>query len=74
MKIQQPDLTIRDLAAGCRDDGDDGVVGCGGKPGIRPPIPEWGNLEVRYNCVSIMMYWISVEAAGGGTDPVGNWH
>lgn len=30
MKIQQLDLTIRDLAAGYHDD-DDGVVGYGGK-------------------------------------------
>ena len=30
MKIQQLDLTVRDLVAGCHDDG--GLVGCGGAP------------------------------------------
>jgi len=37
MKIQQLDLTVRDLVAGYHDDGDDGVVGYGGKLDIRPP-------------------------------------
>ncbi|MYD10740.1 MAG: DUF262 domain-containing protein [Chloroflexi bacterium] len=37
MKIQQLNLTIRDLVAGYYDDGDDGVVGYGGKLDIRPP-------------------------------------
>ena len=36
MKIQQLDLTIRDLVAGYYDDGDDGVVGYGGALDIRP--------------------------------------
>ena len=73
MKFQLHGITARELVAGC-DDGEGGVVSYGGKLDIGSPIPAWGNLEVRYNCVSIMMYWISVEAAGGGTDPVGNWH
>lgn len=30
MKIQQLDLTVRDLVAGYHDDGDGGVVGYGG--------------------------------------------
>jgi len=46
MKIQQLDLTVRDLAAGCHDDGDGGLVGYGGKLDIRPPITARGNLEV----------------------------
>lgn len=37
MEIQQLDLTIRDLVAGYRDDGDGGVIGYGGKLDIRPP-------------------------------------
>jgi len=37
MKIQQLDLTVRDLVAGYRDDGDGGVVGYGGALDIRPP-------------------------------------
>ena len=37
MKIQQLDLTVRDLVAGYHDDGDGGVVGSGGKLDIRPP-------------------------------------
>ncbi len=37
MEIQQLDLTVRDLVAGYYDDGDDGVVGYGGKLDIRPP-------------------------------------
>lgn len=37
MKIQQLDLTIRDLIEGYRDDGDGGVVGYGGKLDVRPP-------------------------------------
>ena len=31
MKIQPLDLTIRDLVAGYRDDGEGGVVGYGGR-------------------------------------------
>ncbi|MDE2857712.1 MAG: DUF262 domain-containing protein [Chloroflexota bacterium] len=37
MKIQQLDLTIRELVAGYHDDGDSGVVGYGGALDIRPP-------------------------------------
>ncbi len=37
MKIQQLDLTVRDLVKGYRDDGDGGVVGYGGALDIRPP-------------------------------------
>lgn len=37
MKIQQLDLTVRDLVAGYRDDGEGGVVGYGGALDIRPP-------------------------------------
>ena len=37
MKIQQLDLTIRDLVAGYHDDGEGGVVGYGRKLDIRPP-------------------------------------
>jgi len=35
MKIQQLDLTILDLAAGCHDDGEGGLVGYGGALDIR---------------------------------------
>ena len=37
MKIQLIDLTVRDLVAGYRDDGEGGVRGYGGKLDIRPP-------------------------------------
>ncbi len=37
MKIQQLDLSVRDLVAGYHDDGEGGVVGYGGKLDIRPP-------------------------------------
>ena len=37
MKIELLDLTIRDLVEAYHDDGDDGVVGYGGKLDIRPP-------------------------------------
>ena len=37
MKIELLDLTIRDLVAGYRDDGEGGVVGYGGRLDIRPP-------------------------------------
>lgn len=40
MKIQQLELTVRDLVAGCHDDGDGGVVGYGGALDIRP-LREW---------------------------------
>ncbi|MCY3934943.1 MAG: hypothetical protein OXG09_02975 [Chloroflexi bacterium] len=30
MKIELLDLTVRDFVAGYRDDGEGGVVGCGG--------------------------------------------
>jgi len=44
MKIQQLDLTVRGLVAGCHDDG--GLVGYGAALDIRPPITARGNLEV----------------------------
>ncbi len=37
MKIEQIDITVRDLVAGYKDDGEGGVVGYGGKLDIRPP-------------------------------------
>ena len=37
MKIKLLDLTVRELVAGYRDDGQDGVRGYGGKLDIRPP-------------------------------------
>ena len=37
MKIERKEITIRELADGYTDDGDDGVVGFGGKLDIRPP-------------------------------------
>lgn len=37
MEIALREITVRDLVAGYRDDGDDGVVGYGGKLDIRPP-------------------------------------
>ncbi|MCY4008179.1 MAG: DUF262 domain-containing protein [Anaerolineaceae bacterium] len=37
MKIELLDLTVRDLVAGYRDDGEGGVVGYGGALDIRPP-------------------------------------
>lgn len=37
MKIAMHEITVRDLADGYEDDGDDGVVGFGGKLDIRPP-------------------------------------
>ena len=37
MKIELHEITVRDLVAGYHDDGDDGVVGYGGKLDIRPP-------------------------------------
>ncbi len=37
MKIELIDLTVRDLVAGYRDDGEGGVRGYGGKLDIRPP-------------------------------------
>ena len=50
------EITGRQLVAGYEDDGPDGVRGYGGKLDIGSPLPVWGNLEVRYNCGSIMMY------------------
>ncbi len=35
MKIQQTDLTVRDLVADYRDDGEGGAVGYGGKLDMR---------------------------------------
>ena len=55
MKIQQLDLTVRDLVAGYEDNGYGGVVGYGVMLDIRPPIPAWGILEVRYNYGSIVI-------------------
>ena len=37
MKIELIDLTVCELVEGYRDEGDDGVVGYGGKLDIRPP-------------------------------------
>ena len=37
MKIKLKDLTVRQLVAGYHNDGEDGVVGYGGKLDIRPP-------------------------------------
>ena len=37
MKIKPKDLTVRELVEGYRNDGEDGVVGYGGKLDIRPP-------------------------------------
>lgn len=37
MKIELREISILDLVEGYHDDGDDGVVGYGGKLDIRPP-------------------------------------
>lgn len=37
MKIERLNLTVRNLVAGCHDNGEGGVVGYGGKLDIRPP-------------------------------------
>ncbi len=37
MKIDRLEITIRDLTEGYSDDGEGGVVGCGGRLDIRPP-------------------------------------
>ncbi|MDE2775973.1 MAG: hypothetical protein OXI77_08550 [Chloroflexota bacterium] len=36
-KVHHHDLTVSDLVAGYRDEGDGGVVGYGGALDIRPP-------------------------------------
>ncbi|MDE2775976.1 MAG: DUF262 domain-containing protein [Chloroflexota bacterium] len=67
MKIQQLDLTVRDLVAGYRDDGAGGVVGYGGALDIRPPYQRefvYGDKERKAVIDSILrgyplnvMYW-----------------
>lgn len=67
MKIQQLDLTVRELVAGYFDDGDGGVVGYGGKLDIRPPYQRefvYGDIERKAVIDSILkgfplnaMYW-----------------
>jgi hypothetical protein len=37
MKIELKEITIRELTDGYKDDGEDGVVGYGGRLDIRPP-------------------------------------
>ena len=45
MKIQPLDITIRELVAGYRDDGEGGVVGYGGRLDIRPPFQRGESLK-----------------------------
>ncbi|MCY4465373.1 MAG: DUF262 domain-containing protein [Chloroflexi bacterium] len=71
MKIQLHEITIRELVAGYRDDGDGGVVGYGGKLDIRPPFQrEFIYKEKERNAVidSVLkgfplnvMYWSARE-------------
>ena len=71
MRIQQLDLTIRELVAGYRDDGDGGVVGYGGKLDIRPPFQREFIYDVKERNAVInsilkgfplnVMYWADRE-------------
>ena len=74
MDIKQHKIKIRDLVAGYRDDGDEGVYGYGGKLDIRPPYQRefvYDHKDRMLVIDSVMhgfplnaMYWIVRDAGG----------